>query len=467
MELNVLSCLSSGSSSGPVLLSGTLFTTVKSPETNIADEPGKSILTITGSNPVNTHRTEQDVSANESPSLQTVCVSDAADLDHLPKFNSGLPYDLDMDKPSFQHCRPPFKSHDTNSPDRPAQNTPEMVQPCWAESLAHVVPVAPQTAESVCHRNRTQCTGLAFLPQECSSGEEKPESVSREKLKEPAFEINKETSMVYLYPESTMTTSATPLLASEGLTSSLTAHTDTFIDLHERPISRPSTETSGLSAPQCRSFSKRTHTSFTQSQEDHPQDNSRNPNSQQSSTPLHVPVPLEPNIVSMMSNGEIQSRSVQQKQAVNSPSTLNCNQKSAHDLCMTSSGPTPPTTTVTPPPVILAEQSHLHDRPNPVSPPLLKTDICQPVAVREEIRLTPQIKGPPLLVPSPAGQTQTGLQPQGRGPRAAVPCWTRPLSRAAVMEGSPVVLEVEVTPHPKPAVTWWVAYNELHSKTQT
>lgn len=455
-------------SSGPVLLSGTLFTTVKSSVTKIADEPGKSELTISGSNQVNTHRTEQDVSANERPSLQTVCVSEAADLDHLPKFNSGLPHNLD--KPSFQHCRLLFKSqtNDTNSPDHPVQNTPEMVQPYWAESLAHVVPVAPQTAESFCHKNRTQCTGFAFLPQHYSSGEGKPESVSREKLKEPAFETNKETSMVFLYPESTMTTAATPLLASEGLTSSLTAHTDTFIDLHERPLSRTSTETSGLSAPQCRSFSKRTHTSFTQSQEDHPQDNSRNStNSQQSPTPLHIPVPLEPNIVSMMSNSEIQSRSVQQKQAVNSPSTLNYNQKSAHDFCMTSSGPTPPTTTITPPTAILAERSHLHDHPNPVSPPLLTTDVCQPVAVREEIRLTPQIKGPPLLVPSPAGQTQTGLQPQGRGPRAAVPCWTRPLSRAAVMEGSPVVLEVEVTPHPKPAVTWWVAYNELHSKTQT
>lgn len=449
--MKVLPGPSSSPSSGPVLLSGTLFTTAQRSETNRADEPGKAEITLTGSDQVNTHRTEQDTSANERPSSLTVCVSEAADLDHLSKFNSDLQPDLDGAKPSLQRSRPPIKSQtsDTSSPDRPAQNPPQMVQPCWAESLTRVVPVAPQTTESVVLKNRTKCTELAFLPQDCSSGGGNPESVSREKPKEPFLETNDETPMVFLYQGSTMTTAVTPSLVSEGLTSSLTAHPDTFIDLHGGQFPITSIGTSGLFATQSRSFNEQIHTSFTEGQED----DGMSPGSQQSPTSLQDPVQLEPNIVSILSNSEIQSRSGQGQK-----STFTCNQKSAHDLCMTSSSPT----TITPPPVVLAQRSHLHDRHNPSPPPLLTTDVCQPVAVREEIRLTPQIKGPPLLVPSPASQTQTGSQAQGRGP----PCWTRPLSRASVMEGSPVVLEVEVTPHPKPTVTWWVAYNELHSNTQ-
>lgn len=461
LDLKVLQ----GHSSGPVILPST---TAKRSETNRADEPGKAELTISGSNQVNTHGTAQDASANERLSPQTVCVSEAADLDNHSKFNSGLHPNLDMGKASVQHSRLPIKSriNDTSSPDRTAQNSSEMLQPSLAESLAHVVPVAPHTTESPCHKNRTKCTGFALLSQDCSFGEGKPAFVSTEELKEPFLKTNDETSMVFLYRDSTMTTAATESLISEGLTSNLTADPDTFIDLHEGPFSKTSTGTLGLSAPQSSSCNKQTHTSFTQSQEDHPQENSMSPHSQQSPTSLQEPVPRDSNIVSIISDSEIRSRSGQQQQAVTSLSTVTCNQKSAHDLCMTSSSPTPSTTTVTPPPVNLAQLSHLHDDPNPSPPPLLTTDVCQPVAVREEIRLTPQIKGPPILVPSLAGQTQTKPQVQGKGPGAALPCWTRPLSMAAVMEGSPVVLEVEVTPHPKPMVTWWVAYNELHNNTQ-
>lgn len=430
---------SSGTSSGPVLLPGNLFTTAKR-----GNMPGKVELIITGPNQFNTQR------QNERPSPQTVCVSEAADQGQLSKFSSGL----HPDKNPLQHSRLPDKSQtmDSSSADQPSQNPTEMVKSCWAGSLAHVAPVAPQTTECLCHNNRTKCTEFASPTQDCSSEKGNPDSISTEKLKEPFLESNNDTSMVYLHRDCTMTTAATTSLISEGLTSSLTADRDP--DLQEGPYAKTSTGTSGLSASQSISFNKQTHKYFTQNQEDRPRETSMSPHPQQSPTSLKNPVPAEPNIVSIMSSSEIH------------PFTPTCNQKSAHDLSMTASSPTPSNTTVMPPTVILARRSHLHDHSNPFPPPLLTTDVCQPLAVREEIRLTPQIKGPPVLVPTPAGQTQTRHQPQERDSRAALPCWTRPLSRATVMEGSPVVLEVEVTPQPKPTVTWWVAYNELHSNTQ-
>ena len=88
-------------------------------------------------------------------------------------------------------------------------------------------------------------------------------------------------------------------------------------------------------------------------------------------------------------------------------------------------------------------------------------DICQPMAIREEIRLTPQIQGPPLPAPS-LPQAQAGSLPQGKASKPGPPCFTRPLSRPTVKEGSPVTLEMEVTGHPEPTLTWWVAYNQLH-----
>lgn len=380
----------------------------------------------------------QDASANGRPSPLT-------ELDHLSKFNSRLHPNLDTDKTSSQDNRLTNKSQasDTSFTDWPAQNPPEMVKPSWTESLARVVPAAPQHKESLWHKNRTSCAGFAFLPQDCGPGEGNPDSQSTEELK---------------HRLSTLNTAATPPLVSVGLTDPDPQLTDTssltdpeaLRDLHEGPFPTTSTGTSELSAPQGSSFTKQTHTSSTQNQEDHPRENSISPESRQSSTFLQDPVPLEPNRVSSVSSSEIRSRSCRRQQAVNSPSNLTCSQQSVHDPRMTSSSPALSTTTVAPQTVILAQRSHLHDRPNPSPPPLLTPDVCQPVAVREEIRLTPQIKGPPLLVPSPA----------------ALPCWTRPLSRAAVMEGTPVILEVEVSPQPKPTLTWWVAYNEPHSNTQ-
>ncbi|KAG7233598.1 hypothetical protein INR49_006813 [Caranx melampygus] len=105
----------------------------------------------------------------------------------------------------------------------------------------------------------------------------------------------------------------------------------------------------------------------------------------------------------------------------------------------------------------LAQQANPHVIP-PSSPPHLLTsdqdpDICQPVAIREEIRLTPQIQGPPL--PAPPPQAQAESLPQGKASKPGPPCFTRPISRATVMEGSPVTLEVEVTGRPEPTLTWF------------
>lgn len=118
----------------------------------------------------------------------------------------------------------------------------------------------------------------------------------------------------------------------------------------------------------------------------------------------------------------------------------------------------------------LAQQANLHVTSPSSSPHLLTPDqdpdICQPMAIREEIRRTPQIQGPPLPVPPPLPRAQTESLPQGKASKSGPPCVTRPLSRATVMEGSPVTLEVEVMGHPEPMLTWWVAYNQLHNNTQ-
>lgn len=433
--------------------------------TKSAEEPEITELTISGSDQVNAHKIEQEASSNEKPSPQTIFDSEAAVLDHLSKFNYNLNHDLEMDKTSLPHSRILFKSQhsDTNPPDPPAQNPSETAKPNLAKSLTHVVPVTPQTTESLCHKNKTTCTKFFFLPPDCSSGKGKPDSVSTEGPNENFFE-----------KDSTMTTTATSSL-TEGQsitvpqvneTPSLISDSDSLIDLQKALFSKSTTVISGLSATQRSSIVKQTYTAFSQSQDDHPRENSMSSYLQQNSTCLQDPVPLVPNKVSMISSNEIQSRSGHSRQAAYTLSALTCIQKSPQDPSMTSSSTTASSTTIRPSTVVMPQLSHLHGHPNPSPPPPLTTDICQPVVVREEIRLTPQIKGTPVLVPSPASQTKMGPQPQGRVSQAALPCWTRPLSRAAVMEGSPVFLEVEVTPQPKPTVTWWVAYNELHSNTQ-
>lgn len=123
----------------------------------------------------------------------------------------------------------------------------------------------------------------------------------------------------------------------------------------------------------------------------------------------------------------------------------------------------------------LSHPANLHVPPTSSSIHLLTAprdpDICQPMFVREEIRLTPQIQGPPIpppphLPPSPP-QAQADSLVLGTVSRPGPPCFTRPLSRAIVMEGSPVTLEVGVVERTsEPSLTWWVAYNHLHGNTQ-
>lgn len=71
------------------------------------------------------------------------------------------------------------------------------------------------------------------------------------------------------------------------------------------------------------------------------------------------------------------------------------------------------------------------------------SDVCKPTAIREEIRRA-------------SSKKVMGNLAAGSGPN-----FTKPLSNATVMEGSPVTLEVEVTGFPEPTLTWWVAYNKL------
>nr|XP_055071320.1 coiled-coil domain-containing protein 141 isoform X1 [Misgurnus anguillicaudatus] len=65
------------------------------------------------------------------------------------------------------------------------------------------------------------------------------------------------------------------------------------------------------------------------------------------------------------------------------------------------------------------------------------SDVCKPAAIREEIRRAPSKK-------------VIGNLAAGSGPN-----FTKPLSNATVMEGSPVTLEVEVTGFPEPTLTWF------------
>lgn len=253
---------------------------------------------------------------------------------------------------------------------------------------------------------------------------------------------------------------------------------------HDVPPSKTSIETCTLSIPQGSSLitpksASRKHTSSTQNHKGNFPENTSSPTSQQRSTShqdnvglpeLRDPVPLEPNGVSDIKHSSEQNN--QTAFCFHKSSTFTCTQQSVHDPGMTPSSPSKTTAAPLPEPQThaLAQQSHLHDNPISSSPQLLTSgkdpNICQPMAIREEIRLTPQIKGPPLPAPSPVAQALTESLPQGKASKPGLTCFTRPLSRATVMEGSPVTLEVEVTAHPEPTLTWWVAYNQLHSSTQ-
>lgn len=133
------------------------------------------------------------------------------------------------------------------------------------------------------------------------------------------------------------------------------------------------------------------------------------------------------------------------------------------DLVMVSSNPAAPRSLAP----ALPQQSNLHDALLPPPPHLLTPEpdanICQPETICEEVRLTPRVRGPPLPAPPTPPQVYTESLPQGKGSKSAPRCFRQPPSRASVMEGSPVTLEV--SGQPEPSLTGWVAYNHLHTNT--
>lgn len=578
---------------GPILLTSTLYGTLKTSETIRASElPVRTtkLNPLSGSNPVNkgdvTDNTQckclqrrtgnqikmaQHVPTDEKPLPQTDCISQAVELNYgstLPHSNcypltcSGPNPDLDQDKTFSQDTRLlkrsstfPQTTIDICVKDSPASNGPCSPQErpfSQDESLPQMYPV-PQTKpfaqasclkERVLHKNRTTGTGFAFLPQSYSSRQTNPAAQGGDDQKVPTLETNEEKSLIFLSQHSTLTTASTVTQRHIDceLSPSLNNHdkvqshgskcmsqnaqidpdprvsrstespglTDSVVDPgpdtrrainpggssgrpaysvsrrgldHDVPFSKTSMETCTLSIAQGSSLittnsANQKHTSSTQNFPE----NTSSPTSQQRSTShqdnvglpeLHDSVPLKPNGVGDIHVSKDSSEQNNQTAfCFHKSSTFTCTQQSVHDPGMAPSSPAKTTAAPQPDPQThaLAQQSHLHDNPISSSPQLLTSDkdpnICQPVVIREEIRLTPQIKGPPLPAPSPVAQAQAESLPQGKASKPGLTCFTRPLSRATVMEGSPVTLEVEVTAQPEPTLTWWVAYNQLHSNTQ-
>ncbi|XP_023253042.1 coiled-coil domain-containing protein 141 [Seriola lalandi dorsalis] len=180
----------------------------------------------------------------------------------------------------------------------------------------------------------------------------------------------------------------------------------------------------------------------------------------------NLPEPNSVDNISMSSSSITSSNRFSSKQShqtvysLHESLTSTCTKQCVHDPGMTPSSSAKP---AAPPPSeaqtqALAQQANPHVTPPSSLPHLLTSDqdpdICQPMAIREEIRLTPQIQGPPLPVP-PLPQAQAESLPQGKASKLGPLCFTRPLSRATVMGGSPVMLEVELTGHPEHTLTWF------------
>ncbi|XP_062258140.1 trichohyalin isoform X2 [Platichthys flesus] len=229
-----------------------------------------------------------------------------------------------------------------------------------------------------------------------------------------------------------------------------------------KPSTQPSKEPSSVKMPQSSSLT--TTTTVTQ-QSVHYQSSSKEGEShvppagitlrlkQDDPPDVHVPTVPEPDSVNNITISS--SNRFSNKQSHHTVYSIHESSKQCvHDPGMSPSSAAKPT--APPQPQTKAQQANPHVTP-PSSPSHLLTsdqdpDICQPMAIREEIRLTPQIQGPPLPAPSPP-QTQAGSLPQGKASKPGPPCFTRPLSRATVKEGSPVTLEVEVTGQ-EPTLTW-------------
>ncbi|KAI4891466.1 hypothetical protein NFI96_032851 [Prochilodus magdalenae] len=84
-----------------------------------------------------------------------------------------------------------------------------------------------------------------------------------------------------------------------------------------------------------------------------------------------------------------------------------------------------------------ARASNMHAPPKPLLTSEQEPELCGPTAVREEIRRV-------------SGARAVGNLATVHGPN-----FSKHLSNATVMEGSPVTLEVEVTGFPEPALTWF------------
>lgn len=176
---------------------------------------------------------------------------------------------------------------------------------------------------------------------------------------------------------------------------------------------------------------------------------------------VNAPISQDPDSISRFSpssNATSSSETINTKQNHQTVlSHLGSSQQYVHGLGLRAQpgAPLPPTAQTQ----ALAQQANPHVTPSLLPPHLLTPeqdpDICQPMTIREEIRLTPQIKGPPIPAPPPSPPLGESLPL----------CSTRPVSRASLSEGSPVALEVEVTGQPEPTLTWWVAYNQLHKST--
>ncbi|XP_063069315.1 coiled-coil domain-containing protein 141 isoform X2 [Engraulis encrasicolus] len=121
-------------------------------------------------------------------------------------------------------------------------------------------------------------------------------------------------------------------------------------------------------------------------------------------------------------------------------SRVKTQESSLHESRSSGRGVAPPPPPPPPPP---RAPSNTHATPFSSAPTSLTLeqdpDICKPTAIREEIRL-----------PSYGKVVGGNLALAGQGP-----CFSRHISNATVMEGSPVTLEVEVTGFPEPTLTWF------------
>lgn len=361
--------------------------------------------------------------------------------------------------PSDSHCILTQTSSSLSSP----QESPLSE----SETLPQIDPVpqdrglaqSPSLKDSVVHKDRTRDTGplkscatcpqtSRAIPQDSNLPKSYLDSRSGLDQEVPSFQTSKETPSVSVPQSSSLTTTTT--------VTQQTIYCQSF----------PSN--SHCNVPQANSnFRSKQESPFSQGSGGLPE--------------VHAPVLPEPNSVSNISissstinssNSFSSKQSHQTVYSLHESLTSSCSQQCVHDPGMTPSSPAKPA--APPQPEVqnqaLAQQANLHVTPLS-SPPHLLTphqdpNICQPMAIREEIRLTPQIQGPPLPAPPLLPQAQAESLPQGKASKPGPPCFTRPLSRATVMEGSPVTLEVEVTGHPEPTLTWWVAYNQLHNNTQ-